>query len=122
MQPLKRIVTIHFISSVQFDELFLQPFNLHPQVMRNVPNILIVSLSLGDFLLILISVPLTSTVYTFSNWPYGEVACKFNHFMQTWSLGVTVFTLTALSHDRYMAIMDPMSKHKGKVGESERVL
>ncbi|KAL8610080.1 hypothetical protein ACOMHN_045477 [Nucella lapillus] len=83
-------------------------------VMRNVPNILIVSLSLGDFILILISAPLTSTIYTFSNWPYGYLACKVNHFMQTWSLGVTVFTLTALSIDRFMAIMDPMSKHKGK--------
>ncbi|KAL8560882.1 hypothetical protein ACOMHN_063132 [Nucella lapillus] len=84
------------------------------KVMRNMPNILIVSLSLGDLLLILISVPLTSTVYTFSNWPYGSLACKMNHFLQTWSLGVTVFTLTALSVDRYLAIMDPMAKHKGK--------
>nr|KAG5704855.1 hypothetical protein BaRGS_001326 [Batillaria attramentaria] len=84
------------------------------KVMRNVPNILIVSLSLGDFLLILISVPLNSTVYTFTSWPYGEVLCKFNFFMQTWSLGITVFTLTALSIDRYLAIVDPMSKHKGK--------
>ncbi|KAK7494289.1 hypothetical protein BaRGS_00014392, partial [Batillaria attramentaria] len=75
------------------------------KVMRNVPNILIVSLSLGDFLLILISVPLNSTVYTFTSWPYGEVLCKFNFFMQTWSLGITVFTLTALSIDRYLAII-----------------
>ncbi|XP_076445562.1 neuropeptide CCHamide-1 receptor-like [Babylonia areolata] len=84
------------------------------KVMRNVPNILIVSLSLGDFLLLLVSAPLTSTIYTFTNWPYGELACKVNHFMQTWSLGVTVFTLTALSIDRFLAIMDPMAKHKGK--------
>lgn len=84
------------------------------KVMRNVPNIFIVSLSLGDFILILVSVPLTSTLYTFQSWPYGLVACKFNIFMQTMSLGVTVFTLTALSIDRYMAIMDPMSKHTGK--------
>ncbi|PVD28576.1 hypothetical protein C0Q70_11166 [Pomacea canaliculata] len=34
--------------------------------------------------------------------------------MQSLSLGVTVFTLTALSVDRYLAIVDPMSKHTGK--------
>lgn len=34
--------------------------------------------------------------------------------MQTLSLGVSVFTLTALSGDRYTAIVHPMSKHKGK--------
>lgn len=84
------------------------------KVMRNVPNILIVSLSLGDLLLVLISVPLTSTIFTFVSWPYGQAACKFNFFMQSLSLGVTVFTLTALSVDRYLAIVDPMSKHTGK--------
>ena len=85
--------------------------------MRNVPNTLIVSLSLGDVMLILVSVPLTSTLYTFTSWPYGAVACKLNHFLQTWSLGVSVFTLTTLSLDRYLVIMDPLAKHKGKVSD-----
>ncbi|XP_005093521.2 neuropeptide CCHamide-1 receptor [Aplysia californica] len=84
------------------------------KVMRNVPNILIVSLSVGDFLLILISVPVASTLYTFINWPYGWVVCKANHFLQTVSLGVSVFTLTALSADRYVAIVDPMAKLAGR--------
>lgn len=82
--------------------------------MRNIPNILIVSLSLGDFLLILVSVPMTSTVYTFTNWPYGAATCKINEFLQTVSLGVSVFTLTALSADRYVAIVNPMAKLTGR--------
>lgn len=82
--------------------------------MRNVPNILIVSLSLGDFLLILVSVPLTSTIYTFASWPYGNMACKLNEFLQTLSLAVSVFTLMALSADRYVAIVDPMAKLTGR--------
>ncbi|GFN84661.1 neuromedin-b receptor [Plakobranchus ocellatus] len=84
------------------------------KVMRNVPNILIVSLSLGDFLLILVSVPMTATIYTFKNWPYGKAACKANEFMQTLSLGVSVFTLCALSADRYVAIVNPMAKMTGR--------
>ncbi|KAK2146303.1 hypothetical protein LSH36_617g02002 [Paralvinella palmiformis] len=80
--------------------------------LRNTPNILIVSLATGDLLLILVSVPFTATYFTFSYWPYGALICKLNEFMQTLSLGVSVFTLVALSGDRYMAIVYPMSKHK----------
>lgn len=81
--------------------------------MRNTPNIFIVSLALGDFLLILVSVPFTATIYTFTQWPYGPAICKLNEFLQSMSLGVSVFTLTALSGDRYTAIVDPMRKHTG---------
>ncbi|XP_041354456.1 neuropeptide CCHamide-1 receptor-like [Gigantopelta aegis] len=86
---------------------------LRNKVMRNLPNILIVSLSIGDLLLIFVSVPFSATLFTFTSWPYGNAMCKFNFFMQTFSLGVSIFTLTALSIDRYFAIVDPMSKHTG---------
>ena len=79
--------------------------------MRNTSNIFIVSLAFGDFLLILVSVPFTATIYTFTSWPYGEAICKVNEFLHTLSLGVSIFTLTALSGDCYTAIMDPMSIH-----------
>nr|AKQ63032.1 excitatory peptide receptor 1 [Platynereis dumerilii] len=85
---------------------------LHNKNMRNVPNVFIVSLALGDLLLILISVPFTATIYTFTEWPYGEVMCKIIEFLQALSLGVSVFTLTMLSYDRYIAIVDPMKRHR----------
>lgn len=87
---------------------------LRNKTMRNTPNIFVVSLSVGDLLLLLCSVPFSSTFYTMTSWPFGEVLCKFNEFMQTLSLGVSIFTLTALSGDRYIAIVHPMSKHTGK--------
>ncbi len=80
--------------------------------MRNAPNIFIVSLAFGDLLLILVSVPFTATIYTFTEWPYGATLCKLNEFLQALSLGVSVFTLTVLSADRYVAIMDPMKRHR----------
>ena len=78
--------------------------------MRNTPNIFLVSLAAGDLLLIIVSVPFTSTIYTFHQWPYGLVICKLNEFLQALSLGVSVFTLTALGAERYVAIAYPM-KH-----------
>lgn len=81
--------------------------------MRSTPNVLLVSLALGDLLLILISVPFSSTIYTFIDWPYGESICKLNEFLGSLSLGVSVFTLTALSGERYMVIVYPMTSHRG---------
>lgn len=80
--------------------------------MRSTPNIFIVSLATGDLLLVLASVPFTATYYSFNWWPYGLAICKLNEFLQSLSLGVSVFTLTALSGDRYVAIVYPMSLHK----------
>ncbi|XP_029653977.1 neuropeptide CCHamide-1 receptor-like [Octopus sinensis] len=88
---------------------------LRNRKMRVVPNIYIVSLSCGDLLLILISVPFNSLVFILPEWPFGEVMCKINEYLQTVSLGVSVFTLTALSADRYIAIVDPMAKHKSRL-------
>lgn len=77
--------------------------------MRTTPNVLLVSLAVGDLLLILFTVPFMSTIYTFESWPYGEVVCKLGEFTVSLSLGVSVFTLTALSAERYMVIVHPMS-------------
>lgn len=87
---------------------------LRNKSMRNTPNIFVVSLSFGDLLLLLFSVPFSATLYTITSWPFGEFMCNFNEYMQTLSLGISVFTLTALSGDRYIAIVHPMSKHTGK--------
>ncbi|KAI0228157.1 Neuropeptide CCHamide-1 receptor, partial [Lamellibrachia satsuma] len=80
--------------------------------LHNVPNILIVNLACGDLLLILVSVPFTATIYTLVEWPYGEPMCRVNEFLQCMSLGVSVFTLIALSLDRYVAIAHPLSRRK----------
>ena len=80
--------------------------------MRNVPNILIVNLAAGDLILILVSVPFTATIYTLPEWPYGEPICRLNEFLCCMSLGVSVFTLIALSLDRYVAIAHPLSRRK----------
>lgn len=70
----------------------------------------ILSLALADLLVILTAVPVTSTAYTFTSWPYGSFLCTLSEFTKDVSIGVSVFTLTALSGDRYFAIVDPLRK------------
>ncbi|XP_025409814.1 neuropeptide CCHamide-1 receptor-like [Sipha flava] len=84
--------------------------------MINVPNIYILSLALGDLLVLLSCIPFTSTVYTVSSWPFGVTICKVAETTKDISIGVTVFTLTALSADRFFAIVDPMRKLHASVG------
>lgn len=50
------------------------------------------------------------------SWPYGLTICKVSETTKDISIGVTVFTLTALSADRFFAIVDPMRKLHASVG------
>ena len=90
--------------------------------MRNVPNMYILSLALGDLLVVVFTVPFVSIIYITDTWPYGEPICRLSEFMRDVSVGVTVFTLTALSADRYLAIVDPVGRRAGAVARRSTVL
>ncbi|XP_012217370.2 neuropeptide CCHamide-1 receptor-like [Linepithema humile] len=79
--------------------------------MRNIPNTYVLSLAWGDLLVILICVPFTSIVYTLESWPWGITICKLSEFAKDISIGVSVFTLAALSAERYCAIVNPIRHH-----------
>ncbi|CAK9827314.1 Neuropeptide CCHamide-1 receptor [Anthophora retusa] len=79
--------------------------------MRNVPNIYVLSLALGDLLVIVTCVPFTSALYTIESWPWGLAVCKLSECAKDISIGVSVFTLTALSAERYCAIVNPIRRH-----------
>ncbi|XP_063161199.1 gastrin-releasing peptide receptor [Candoia aspera] len=76
--------------------------------MRNVPNLFISSLAFGDLLLLITCVPVDASRYLSPEWLFGRVGCKLIAFIQLTSVGVSVFTLMALSADRYKAIVRPM--------------
>lgn len=103
------IFAMIFLVGVLGNGTLILIFMRHPN-MRNVPNTYIISLALGDLLLILTCVPFTSTVYTFDSWPYGETICKISEAAKDISVGVSVFTLTALSAERYCAISNPIRR------------
>lgn len=68
--------------------------------MRTVPNLFLSSLALGDVLLLLTCAPVDASRYLVDEWLFGRVGCKLIPFIQLTSVGVSVFTLTALSADR----------------------
>ncbi|KAG8448289.1 hypothetical protein GDO86_015401 [Hymenochirus boettgeri] len=76
--------------------------------MQTVPNIFITSLAFGDLLLLLTCVPVDASRYMVDTWLFGRMGCKILSFIQLTSVGVSVFTLTVLSADRYRAIVKPL--------------
>lgn len=50
------------------------------------------------------------SIYLVESWPFGPLICKVSEIGKDVSAAVTVFTLTALSADKYFAIVDPMKK------------
>ncbi|XP_036379697.1 phe13-bombesin receptor-like [Megalops cyprinoides] len=76
--------------------------------MQTVPNIFIASLAVGDTVLLITCVPVETTRYLADTWLFGRVGCKIISFIQLTSVGVSVFTLTALSADRYQAVVRPL--------------
>lgn len=70
----------------------------------------ILSLALADLLIITTSLPFTSTVYIVDSWPWGDAICRLSESVKDVSIGVSVFTLTALSADRFFAIVDPLKR------------
>ncbi|CAF1642236.1 unnamed protein product, partial [Didymodactylos carnosus] len=79
--------------------------------LRTVPNLLIVSLAVGDFLFVLFCVPYGAVTFAFSFYPFQNYYCQFEIFIINMSLGVSVFSLLALSADRYKIITNPFSSH-----------
>jgi hypothetical protein len=56
-------------------------------------NIYVTSLAVGDLLMVTISMPFMSTIYTFETWPYGETICKLSEFAHTLCTSETIWFL-----------------------------
>lgn len=68
-------------------------------------NIFILNLSAADLLFLLFCVPFHATIYSLPEWVFGAFLCKFGHFFSTVSMLVSIFTLVAMSVDRYVAVV-----------------
>ncbi|KAK8733015.1 hypothetical protein OTU49_006708, partial [Cherax quadricarinatus] len=49
-----------------------------------------------------------------SDWPFGAVYCTISNFMANVTISASVFTLMAISFDRYIAIVKPLEPRMSK--------
>ncbi|XP_048219550.1 galanin receptor type 1 [Perognathus longimembris pacificus] len=72
---------------------------------RSTTNLFILNLSVADLAYLLFCIPFQASVYALPTWVLGAFICKFTHYFFTVSMLVSVFTLAAMSVDRYVAIV-----------------
>lgn len=89
------IITVGLIGNITLIKTFCSEKSI-----RNVPNLFMSSLALGDVLLLVTCAPVDASRYLADEWLFGRVGCKVIPFIQLTSVGVSVFTLTALAADR----------------------
>ncbi|KAK9971733.1 hypothetical protein ABG768_025086 [Culter alburnus] len=72
---------------------------------RSTTNIFILNLSIADLSFLLFCVPFQATIYSLPEWIFGAFLCKSVHYFFTVSMLVSIFTLVAMSVDRYIAVV-----------------
>nr|XP_046227461.1 type-1 angiotensin II receptor B [Scatophagus argus] len=80
--------------------------------LKTVANIFVLNLAVSD-LTFLITLPMWATfTATGYHWPFGGFLCKASGGMAMFNLYTSVFFLTALSIDRYLAIAHPVRSRR----------
>lgn len=75
----------------------------HPS--RCATNIFILNLSIADFSFLLFCIPFQATIYSLPEWLFGAFFCKWVHYLAMATMLVNIFTLVAMSVDRYIAVV-----------------
>ncbi|XP_026468887.1 somatostatin receptor type 1-like [Ctenocephalides felis] len=91
--------------------------------MRSGTNVFLASLASADLLLIVICIPVKIAKLFSYTWALGLFLCKSVHYMQNVSAICSVLTLTAMSIERYYAIVHPMkARYICTVSQARRII
>ncbi|CAH0717460.1 unnamed protein product, partial [Brenthis ino] len=80
--------------------------------MRTVTNVYLLNLAISDFLLGVFCLPFTLLGQMYRRFFFGATLCKLIPFVQAVSVSVDVWTLVAISLERYFAICRPLKSRK----------
>ncbi|XP_070554972.1 neuromedin-B receptor-like [Ptychodera flava] len=77
--------------------------------LRTATNLFILQMAVGDLTLLILAMPSdVISQYVFQKWYFGDKFCSVVYFFQDYAIGVTVFTLTAMTIDRFLTLSRPM--------------
>ncbi|KAM4808014.1 leukotriene B4 receptor 1-like [Rhinophrynus dorsalis] len=78
---------------------------------RTVTCLLILHLAIADIIVIL-TAPLFLHLLATKNWVFGNVVCKLCHYIGCLSMYTSIFLITFMSMDRFLAVAKPFSSQK----------
>ncbi|KAK7501318.1 hypothetical protein BaRGS_00007443, partial [Batillaria attramentaria] len=76
--------------------------------MRTTTNVLLLNQAVSDLLVALFCMWVHLGNQITPEWPFGELVCKLNTFFQVTAVTASVLTLTAISVERFAAIVFPL--------------
>ncbi|XP_069691978.1 bombesin receptor subtype-3-like isoform X2 [Periplaneta americana] len=95
---------IIFVTGLVSNGILLAIFVKHKE-MRTSTNIMLINLVVGDIYSLVVNLPLFYIYSTFTTWKLGEETCKLLRFSRHLGIGVNIFSVTALSVQRYCAAL-----------------
>ncbi|XP_034399453.1 type-2 angiotensin II receptor-like [Cyclopterus lumpus] len=88
---------------------------------RTVANTFMLNLCVSD-LLFLLTLPLWAVYYSRDyDWPFGQVACKACGALLNLNLYASIFFITCMSIDRYLAIVRPLRSQSARYPKRARL-
>ncbi|XP_045134389.1 tachykinin-like peptides receptor 86C isoform X2 [Portunus trituberculatus] len=82
--------------------------------MRTVTNYFLLNLSAADLFMSVLNCMFNFIYMLHSDWPFGAVYCTISNFMANVTISASVFTLMAMSFDRFIAIVRPLEPRMSK--------
>ncbi|XP_037924023.1 tachykinin-like peptides receptor 86C isoform X2 [Hermetia illucens] len=82
--------------------------------MRSITNYFLLNLSIADLLMSALNCIFNFIFMLNSDWPFGSLYCTINNFMANVTVSTSVFTLVAISFDRYIAIVYPLKRRASR--------
>ncbi|KAJ3610296.1 hypothetical protein NHX12_022389 [Muraenolepis orangiensis] len=101
------IIVVSLLSNV----LVLICFLYDPEIRKQVPGLFILNLTFCNLLLSVSNMPLTVVGLITKGHPGGTVFCQFVGFLDIFLVTNSMLTMAALSIDRWVAVVFPLSYH-----------
>ncbi|KAJ3607698.1 hypothetical protein NHX12_024749 [Muraenolepis orangiensis] len=106
------VFTLIFLIGTVGNSLVLAVLFRNGKMNTKTTHVFIFNLGIADLSFILFCVPFQATIYTMDEWVFGPVFCKVVHFIIFLTMYASVFTLAAVSLDRYLAICYPLQSRE----------
>ena len=94
---------------------------LHYSKIESVTNIYILNLAIADELFML-SLPFLAVQNSLQSWPFGSLMCRLVYTVDSINQFTSIFCLTVMSIDRYLAVVHPIRSSKWRRPQVAKVV